>query len=728
MDEAWEEVFAEFNQEAQELLDRLDVDLVALERDPSDSSIIASCFRALHTIKGSAGFMGLSDLESVAHAGEALLSDVRDGSVAVDGSIISDLLAAADALRTILKGSQGDHEELIAKLRSTRASASAAEGDDGGEAHDERDPATGVAATASEPVQEPIVDDEQAPAKRTRKPRAKKQVADAPQEDQIVEASVQPAVAAVIEPAATRTPEEGDFQPLRSDDPTRSVRVDVEVLDTLMTLVGELVLTRGQLRVQLPPGHPADATVGRLGQLTNELQDAVMRTRLQPIGVLWDKFPRLIRDLSRDLGKSARLTTDGAHTELDRSLIEALRDPMTHMVRNAMDHGIETPEERLAAGKGPEGVVSLRAWHDSGQIVVEISDDGKGVNTEKVKVTAVSRGLISSDRASVMTDEEAMDLLFAPGFSTASKVTNVSGRGVGMDVVRDSIEKIGGSVRVHSLMGMGTTIRAVIPLTLAILPALTIVSGDQRYALAQAGVEELVGGAQLDDLGEGTVIRLRGELLPVLDLSVLLGNSPTQGGSVVILRDGGRRIGLMVDSVPGAEEVVVKPMDQLLGDMPLFSGSTILGDGSVVLILDVASMVGRVGGVELGVDSVANIDKVATTGTDAILCSSGDRTIAIRGEWVERFEELELSAIYDVRGRSVVQYRGGSLPLARLDTSVESLQVVVISDGNRRLGVCVDHISDVVPLTDYSDGSGAFGDLVVEMLDINELAVRAGVM
>lgn len=385
-----------------------------------------------------------------------------------------------------------------------------------------------------------------------------------------------------------------------------SIRVDVGLLDKLMNLVGELVLARNQI-TQFGSSQEDPAflgTVQRLNLLTGELQAGVMKTRMQPVGSVWGKFPRLVRDLAVACGKQVRIDMEGQETELDRTIIEAVRDPLTHMVRNAVDHGIEPPAERAAWGKPAEGRLFLHALHEGGKVVIELTDDGGGIDPRRVRDKALLSGLVTPEQAARLGDRELLDLIFLPGFSTTDRVTQFSGRGVGMDVVRTNIEKIGGTVDVDSTLGRGTTIRMKIPLTLAIIPALVVSTGGDRYAIPQVSLLELVRleGEQVrkgvEQFHGIPVYRLRGNLLPLVYLDRELGVEPIRAGdeiNIVVLQADDRPFGLVVDAIRDTEEIVVKPLQKALKGIGVFSGATIMGDGNVALILDVLGLAQRAG-------------------------------------------------------------------------------------------------------------------------------------
>jgi two-component system chemotaxis sensor kinase CheA len=474
-----------------------------------------------------------------------------------------------------------------------------------------------------------------------------------------------------------------------------------------MNLVGELVLARNQILQQDQGGQGA---AQRLNQITTALQEGVMKARMQPIGHVWGKLPRVVRDLATACGKQVRLETSGAHTELDRAIIEAIRDPLTHLIRNAVDHGVESPEQRLAAGKPPTGTLRLRAYHENGQVVMELADDGAGIDPARIARHAIERALITPEQATRMTDRDLVRLVFLPGFSTAERVTSVSGRGVGMDVVRTNIAAIGGAVDIQSALGVGTTIRVRIPLTLAIIPALIVEAGGDRYAIPQANLLELVRLGPLEvveRIRETTVHRLRGSLLPLVDLAEALEVEVEPGDSsspsprtIVVLQTEGRTFGLVVSAVLDSQEIVVKPIGRQLGGLSCYAGAAILGDGRVALILDISglSRLSRIGTVEHGEEAAA---RRAPLQPFLIVRAGRLGRLAVPLNQVARLEKLPARAIEFADGREVAQYRGGILPLLRVPgTEPEGpdglLRVVVHETEEGPVGFVVDAILDVV--------------------------------
>ena len=710
-----DDVVREFLLESYENLDRLDRDLVVLESDPASRQTLASVFRTIHTIKGTCGFLGFSRLEAVAHSGESLLARLRDGKLALTPEITTGLLAMVDAVRELLGHIEehddegtGDYTALIGTLRGLQEPAPA--------------PVPGPADPAT-PAAE--VD---------------------PEADQAGQEAV---------PSGREESRGGGV----SDS---TIRVDVALLDRLMDLVGELVLARNQL-LRLTSAEQATtlaAASQRLNLVTTELQEGIMKARMQPIGNLWGKLPRIVRDLALACGKQVTIEMDGGETELDKTVVEAIRDPLTHLVRNAVDHGIEAPAARLAAGKPAEGRVGLRAWHEGGQVNLEISDDGSGIDVERVRRRAVDHGLVGREVAERMSERDAVDLIFLPGFSTADQVTNVSGRGVGMDVVRTNVERIGGRVDVRVLPGAGTTFRIEIPLTLAIIPALVVACAGHRYAIPQASLVELVrleDGAGVETVHGAPVHRLRGRLLPLVHLRQQLGLPEPDAGpgsmDVVVLQAGDRRFGLVVDRVDDTEEIVVKPLSSGLKGVGVLAGATIMGDGTVALILDVVGVAQRAGVVQEAHERPSSEPAAGTAAPGGgqrrdllVFQTPDDGRMAVPLPMVDRLEELPVAAVELAGQEEVVQYRGDILPLVRVSATLPerrgrprhdgdqrpegTIQVVVCTAEGRKVGLVVDRIVDIVEehAGEQAPGSrpGSSGCIVLdgrvtELLDVEAL-------
>ncbi|MCF6196060.1 MAG: chemotaxis protein CheW [Emcibacter sp.] len=503
----------------------------------------------------------------------------------------------------------------------------------------------------------------------------------------------------------------------------QSIRVNVQVLEDLMTMVSELVLTRNQLMQLLRNSDDSEFSIPlqRLSQCTTELQEGVMKTRMQPVGNAWAKLPRIIRDLQLELGKKIDLQMLGADTELDRQVLEMIKDPLTHMVRNSADHGIEMPDIRLAAGKKETGTVRLNAFHEGGHIIIEITDDGAGLPVEKLKAKALKNDLATQEELDEMSDNQIQRFIFHAGFSTAEKVTAVSGRGVGMDVVRSNIEKIGGTVDLKSIEGKGTSFSIKIPLTLAIVSALIVKCGDDRFAIPQISVLELVRASKdsehsIEHINDTPVLRLRDRLLPLVRLDEILGmagdKSEEGEGSrkedyIVISQVGTFTFGIVVDQVFDTEEIVVKPVAPILKDLQTFSGNTILGDGKVIMILDPNGIVNQISDKVADSSGLGMEEEVkhttARNDNEAILLfrAGKDSRRAVPLSLVARLEEIEVNTIEEADGQPVVQYRGQLMPLLSVCSSYELKKegrqpVLVFTDGDKTMGVAVDEIIDIM--------------------------------
>lgn len=730
-----QDIIKEFLIESSENLLRLDREMVELEQRPKDSALLASIFRTIHTIKGTCGFLGFQNLERITHIGENLLSQLRNGERELNPHLVSLILEMVDAIRLELnaieatgKESGNLHESLVARLQQAC--------DDAKEPQAARTPAPSAEGAGVEktPVEKPPV----------QTPTAEKPPS--------VEKSTAPA-AAEADPNANRGVSIAES----------TIRVDVGLLDRLMNLVGELVLARNQILQYSSRVEDAslNAASQRLNLITTQLQEGVMKTRMQPIGVVWNKLPRVVRDLAASCGKQIQLEMDGAETELDKSIIEAIKDPLTHLVRNCCDHGIEGPEARQKAGKPAQGRLSLRAFHEGGQVNIEIADDGAGIDPARIKAIAVQKGIIRQEQADRMSEREAVNLIFKPGFSTAEKVTNISGRGVGMDVVKTNIEKIGGTVDLVSRVGQGTTVKIKIPLTLAIIPGLVVMSGGERFVIPQVSLLELVrlegeAARKLIERIHGTpVYRRRGNLLPIAYLNEVLrlgvGTDKADAVNIVILQAEERQFGLVVDGIHDTQEIVVKPLGKQLKGLTCYAGATIMGDGKVALILDVVGIGLRSGVLaesreaartEASRDGAADYEKQ----TLLLFRSGRFERLAVPLSLVARLEEFPKTKLERASGQRVVQYRGQILPLiplsSYLDPGAEDaserqdpVPVIVFSDGDRRIGVVVDQIVDIVEDAVAAKqpsgrkgllGSGVVGQKVTDFLDLQAILEGSG--
>ena len=754
-----DDIIKEFLIESYENLDQLERDLVNLEKSPNSPDLIASIFRTIHTIKGTSGFLALGKLEALAHVAENLLSRLRDGKLVLNGEITGALLESVDDIREMLSnieanGTEGDGDytaliATLARLQDPSKQATPAAPFVCAEAaqHAPAVEAGHAPVEAHAPVPEP------APAPAPVKAKGgHKQAAHA--EGAVPKAVVggaaaktsAPETAAPIPfpPAQAANAAKGKLEP-SSPKPmsakpnseahvdsaavsNSSIRIDVSVLDRLMNLVGELVLSRNQILQVTDKINDSNfgAMSQRLNLITTELQEIAMKTRMQPIGNIWAKLPRMVRDVASDLGKRVELEMSGNETELDRSVIEAIKDPLTHIIRNSVDHGIEAPALRAERNKPEVSILHLRAFHESGQVNIELADDGSGIDPARIRAKVLEKNLLRPEEVNRMSDGEVIHLIFLPGFSTAEKVTNVSGRGVGMDVVKTNVEKIGGTVEISSRLGQGTLIRIRIPLTLAIIPALIVEAANERYAIPQANLVELLrvgegsGTKQIEYIHGTPVYRLRGKLLPVLLLNKELGlgqdsdEATRKALNLVVLRAGERQFGLLVATIHDSAEIVVKPLAPCFKNLTCYAGATIMGDGKVALILDVAGLANR-----------AQLqDEAAATNTKKEVIQFKDReqehlqrlllfelgpkeNFAIALSAVARLEEFDLNAIEHTGHGEVIQYRGEILPLLRIGNvlaghdSAHAIngskeQAVIYSENGRSVGLVVGHIQDVV--------------------------------
>jgi len=698
-----DDLLSEFICETNESLATLDVELVRLESAAGDPDILGSIFRMMHTLKGTCGFLGLARLEAVAHAGENVLGKFRDGALPVTPAAVSVILKCIDRIRWLLEAiektcsePEGNDDDLIAEI-DAMADVALQSGRGGN------------------PDQAGAMNPECAPAAVELLAQVARAVND---EETAVPSAVPPAV-----PAHTAETE-GDEPVQQHKDAaagTSSIRVNVDIIENLMTLVSELVLTRNQL-LQMQRalrGNEFKVPLQRLTHITADLQDGITRMRMQPIGNAWAKLPRIVRDLSCESGKKIQLVTHGAETELDRQVLEMIKDPLTHMVRNAADHGIEEPAARIAAGKPENGTITLSAHHESGHIFVRVQDDGRGLDLARIKQRILAQRLATESELAAMSEQRICQFIYKPGFSTAEKVTNVSGRGVGMDVVCANIARIGGTVDLTSHEGQGTTFVIKIPLTLAIVSALIIETAVQRFAIPQVNVLELVAlserdGAKIERVNSAQVLRLRDRLLPLVSLRTLLkfdggvGEQPKQQ-FVIVAQVGTSTFGIIVDRVFDTEEIVVKPVAPILRGTPYYAGNTILGDGSVILILDPNRLAVAAGQGQLGTeaseaanDTKAHVVSGASDQSSFLLFRTEKTELkAVPLELVARIEKIDSAAIEQVNSRHVVQYREHLMPLVPFDDDWTwhksgTQTVLVFTDNERSMGLAVKEVVDIV--------------------------------
>jgi two-component system, chemotaxis family, sensor kinase CheA len=752
-----DDLLREFLTETNESLDTVDVELVRFEQDPNNAKILANIFRLVHTIKGTCGFLGLPRLEALAHAAETLMGRFRDG-LPVTGPAVTLILSTIDRVKQLLDELEqnqqepaGEDRDLIEQLEQMVRIGAASS------AEPVKEPEAASGALAFQVLQRPLrpgevsLDDLERAFRETAVEPAP---VEKPASSTAGGPSAQPAPAKAARAAAASKPDVPTVVPDEERSEIKvanqSIRVNVETLEQLMTMVSELVLTRNQLLeiVRRHEDSEFKVPLQRLSNVTAELQEGVMKTRMQPIGNAWQKLPRVVRDLAGELGKHIELEMHGADTELDRQVLDLIKDPLTHMVRNSADHGLETSEERRALGKPEKGTIRLSAYHEGGHIIIEIADDGRGLDTEKIKAKVISTGLASEAEIEKMSEAEIHKFIFAAGFSTAPKVTSVSGRGVGMDVVRTNIDLIGGTIDVKSVPSEGSSFTIKIPLTLAIVSALIVEAGGDRFAIPQLSVIELVRAQSNSDhrierIKETPVLRLRNKLLPLIHLKKLLkmedgpGGEP-ENGFIVVTQVGNQTFGIVVDGVFHTEEIVVKPMSTKLRHINMFSGNTILGDGSVIMIIDPNGIARGVG--TSTTRALASEEEASGAGRGAndnttsflIFRAGSAQPKAVPLSLVTRLEEIDATKIEISSGRHMVQYRGGLMPLVTVSPNAtvrtEGVQpMLVFSDEGRSMGLVVDQIVDIVEDTlkveITSDTPGVLGSAVIkgqatEVLDV----------
>jgi two-component system, chemotaxis family, sensor kinase CheA len=756
-----DDIVKEFLVESYENLDRLDRDLITLEKNPSDRETLGSIFRTIHTIKGTSGFLAFDKLGAVAHVGENLLGRLREGQLVLNPEITTALLATVDAVRQMLASIEttsveGERDDSVLIATLTRLQQLPEESGQSEVPADLK--ANAAAAGGSQDNASSKIGSANADSAKTDSPEIGVKVEESKPTNPVMPREI------VAERPVAQTADVANAQQTQQPAPganasDRTIRLDVTLLDHLMNLVGELVLARNQILQFANRTEESGllVTSQRLNLITTELQEGVMKTRMQQIGNIWSKLPRTVRDLALACGKQVRVEMEGKETELDKTLIEAIKDPLTHIVRNSVDHGIERPEVRKAAGKDPEGRLSLRAFHEGGQVNIEISDDGAGLDQERIRAKALQKGLITADQASHMSDREIINLVFLPGFSTAEKITNVSGRGVGMDVVKTYIEKIGGTVDLQSKPGQGVMVRMKIPLTLAIIPALIVTSAGDRYAIPQVNLLELVGMDReqarkgIETIHGAPVYRLRGRLLPLVHLKNELqtedakkdtkkeGRSdpavgPDPGGAqskaavasgsgrvnIVVLEADGQHFGLVVDEINDTEEIVVKPLNKQLKSIPVYAGATIMGDGKVALILDVLGVAQRSRILSEGREHIQGAQsQVAVEGANGkqklvLFTGNAGSRMAVPLNLLARLENIPGAQVERSGNQWVTQYRGQILPLIRVSHALEErrqlppgadlvslpttsmLQVLVLENEHQSFGLVVNEILDIV--------------------------------
>lgn len=755
------ELVEEFVTESSEHLADIENQLLQIESSGADIDVelVNTVFRGVHSIKGVAGFLGLDSINSLAHHLEDILNRIRNLDLIPNQTNINVLLKAADCLRTMVatpEESNGvDITQHLVQLKSVLETPS-----------------------GEMPVKEPL---RQAGDAEKLSTDALQAVTAELQDSTMTSEVSTGALSTESGSSSPRNtsqkesnndevkPSEASEQPERVERPKPAIetkiRVPVSTLDHLMNLAGELVLNRNRLlQFTGGQGNPALAAISSdIDHITCELQDAIMQTRMQPIATAFNRFPRIVRDLSASLGKECDLQIEGKDVEVDKSIAEAISDPLTHIIRNSVDHGIELPETRRKSSKREVGRIQLKAYHRAGQVCIDITDDGAGIDPEKLKKSAIAKGVITERQASELGPMETLRLIFHPGFSTAEKLTDVSGRGVGMDVVRTNIEQIGGTVDIESEVGVGTTMHIVLPLTLAIIRSLIVSCESRRFAIPQVNVAEIVRiseserDARISNINNAVVFRLRGDLVPLINLSEIMGLAADENAqnrnrnsnsatNIVVLETGRSRYGIIVDELFDSEEIVVKPLGQHLKKCPSFAGATILGDGHVALILDISGIA-----VKARLDSLEEKTAIAVdeNGTESLADSQSllllqNRTLqhfAIPMELVERIERVDSSAIESYDDKSVMKYRGGVLPLLSIDTLTEpptdseQVSVVVLKTNSREYGLIAHNIKDICEIsldvdTESLADFGIVGSQVINgdttrILDVGRLYSKA---
>lgn len=678
-----DEIVMEFLGEAEDGLSSIDNSLLELEKDPHNAEVIGAIFRVMHSLKGTSGFLGLSKLEKVAHAGENVLNKIRDNTLEPTSEVLDAVFKCLDTIRIIVSHIRENQEEPqeefkeLLTLLDVIYKGEKVEAAHKGEVVPEMPLPPANDSTPQEEHKEVVAE-----AKKVTKP---------------------------------------------AEQQSEAIRVKISLLDQLMESVGELVLARNQLIQSARQGNTSEASyrnsIQRINHITSELQENILQTRMQPMSNVWSAYPRMIRDLSRELGKKIRLDMIGENTEIDRHLVEAIKDPLTHMIRNSVDHGIEVPADRAAAGKDEEGVVTLQAYNQAGNVVIIISDDGKGLSANKIRNKCIEKGLMTEDTAKTLSDQQIYQYIFAPGFSTAEKVTAVSGRGVGMDVVKTNISKIGGHIELKSKEGEGSQFIIKIPLTLAIMPVILMSIGTNKYAFPLANVYELIkinanSEYKMEYLNEAPILKIRGQVVPLIIMDELLNGYSLRHETlhkklfVVICNVGEQTFGIVVDRIHDIEEIVVKPNSSAMSSIQVYGGCTILGDGSVIMIFDpqvllstvqktTDSSVSQYNSKSILHEDAAHDDSI----TSQLLLIQTSEDInsekAIPMEFINRIEELETSKIELVSGDYVIQYRESLMRLASFEEGFnfmekEVVETVVFSNNGENFGLVVQEVIDIV--------------------------------
>ncbi len=758
----------EFLIESFEALSSINDEITTYEKNPKDKELLNSIFRKVHTLKGSASFFSFKKLQEITHAAESVLDFIRDDVIVLTADMIDVFLECFDSCVELLKcvdqttkENDKNYGALAGKLTALLEKSSNASGGlrgEGTKIHsallEQTADVNSLKSETNKPVEKILVQ------KNEIKIEAKVEKMEK------IEPKIPVATPVVV---ANGTDHDGDGAPKAGGIADSVVRVNVQLLDKIMNVVGELVLNRNQILQFANTSKSVDLTrlSQQLNMITTELQNDIMTTRMQPVGSVLSKFERIVRDLARSQNKKIKLEIVGKETELDKTLLEAIKDPLTHLIRNSVDHGVELPEKRKTRGKNEEGKIVIKSYHEGGQVTIEITDDGNGINPQVIADKAVQKGLYTQEQVQKLTAKQVLNIIFLPGFSTAEQVTNISGRGVGMDVVKSNIEKIGGSVDVSSVLGNGSTFKLKIPLTLAIVSVLVVKSEGETFAIPQVSLVELVRletsnqKNQLEILHDSEFFRLRGNLIPVFRLneSLKLAKRPinenqlqSDGTNIVILNADGRIYGLIVDEILNTEEIVVKPLSNKFNNLTFFAGATIMGDGKVALIVDAQGFFntvdkGHCHAVEQLVDAVDNLKKLGTEDQEVLLCGLGDqRNYAIPLMLVSRLEEFQASNIEWTGDQAVIKYGNVPMPLVNIEKSLklkgysllESVKnnqktivpCVVVKIRNQSFGFVVDAIRDIAISegginSDAVDRDGLLGTVFVTQKTITLLDVHS---
>ena len=713
------DILAEYVEESREHLSHVEQIFVGIQKTGEvPSGAINDLFRAIHTIKGSAGFLGLTTIGTLTHAMESLLDSLRENRLEISQSITEALIEGTDALNNMFDKVNSSNEVNVDSLVSILKDLNS--GNPPKPMPVPEAPATSKSETPKEEVKEMAEEKRSVEDVLSQFPELAEFVPQEqlPQNMQKPVASPEPKSVAQATPKEAVKKEATALQSSEGGKHEEFLRIRVDILDRLMMLAGELVLVRNQQLMHL---EQADATVRSITQsldsVTTELQETIMRTRMQPIGTVFSRFSRMVRELARKLGKQIDFVTEGDEVELDKNVLEAIGDPLTHLVRNACDHGIETPEDRAKAGKAEQGRVTLSAYHESGQIHVDIKDNGKGLNREKIRSKVLEKNLKKEEELASMSDQDLLNLVFLPGFSTAAAISDVSGRGVGMDVVKTGVEKFGGSVTITSVENEGSTVKLRLPLTLAIIPSLIVQSGNERFAIPQVNLEELVclydkdAFSRIECAGSREVFRLRDTLLPMVRLKEALarekmfdedalsevteknselrkeqaeeykkaeedGHTIHYSLNFAVLRSGNLRFGLIIDHIHGSEEIVVKPMHRAVKGITLYSGATVLGDGKVAMILDAAGLarhynVRDVGGGKDSKKQLKTTEDGAELRSLLLFSNGGNEQFGVSMQDVKRVEAIETAAIERVGSQEYITLDGVSTRVVRLEDGLQ---------------------------------------------------------